>query len=413
MSDLGMVIVGAGETGARAAVELRTAGWNGPITLIGKEPLAPYERPPLSKFTLISEEEPKPATILDEVRLSEHNIGWIPNNQVVGIDRVNHSVELSNGQQIRYERLLLATGAAPRKLTIEGSDTTGLLYLRTFADAVALRTRFQPGKHIAVIGAGFIGLEVAASARELGCSVTVIEVGPRILMRGVPEEIARIVEARHRMAGVRFKLGISIQGIMNTSEGHLITLADGTDIPCDTVVVGIGAIPETSLAAQSGLTIENGIYTDEYLATSDNDIFAAGDCCSFPHKLYGGRRIRLEAWRNAQDQGTHVAHNMLGASKPFVDIPWFWSDQYDQTLQVTGLPDSGVLTVCRHLSERDKLYFHLSGENRLVAASAVGLNAKIAKDIRLAEMLIHQNQAVLDPIALQNTEVKLKSLVNA
>jgi 3-phenylpropionate/trans-cinnamate dioxygenase ferredoxin reductase subunit len=411
MSDLGMVIVGAGEAGARAAIELRSEGWGGAITLIGKEKLAPYERPPLSKSALIGEEIPSPMTILDDAKLSQHDIKFISNSSVTDIDRTNHSVELSDGQNIRYERLLLATGASPRQLNLEGSDTSGLLYLRTFADTLVLRKRFLPDKHITIIGAGFIGLEVAASARELGCEVTIIEVGPRILMRGVPEEIANIVGARHRRANVEFKLGVGIQRIKNTLEGHFISLADGTTIKCNTIVVGIGAIPETLLAAKSGLMIDNGIWTDETLTTSDNDIFAAGDCCSFPHILYGGKRIRLEAWRNAQDQGTHVAHSMLGASKPFLEIPWFWSDQYDLTLQVTGLPDYGVMTVCRDLGEFDKFYFHLSIESKLVSASAVGLTAKIAKDIRLAELLI-QKQVVLDPKSLENPDVKLKSLLN-
>jgi 3-phenylpropionate/trans-cinnamate dioxygenase ferredoxin reductase subunit len=174
MADLGMVIVGAGEAGARAAVELRTEGWSGPITLIGKERLAPYERPPLSKSSLVSEDEPTPMTILDEAKQSQYTIQLITNSSVVKIDRDQHVTELSNGQIVRYERLLLATGASPRRLNMEGSDTTDFLYLRTFADSLVLRSRFQSGKHIVVIGAGFIGLEVAASAREKGCSVTVI-----------------------------------------------------------------------------------------------------------------------------------------------------------------------------------------------------------------------------------------------
>lgn len=168
-------------------------------------------------------------------------------------------------------------------------------------------------------------------------------------MRGVPEEIANIVAARHREAGVEFKLGVGIGGIVWNHDGYYVLLADGTTIPADDIVVGIGAIPETSLAESCGLKIENGIYVDEMLVTSDPDIFAAGDCCSFPHTLYEGRRIRLEAWRNAQDQGTHVAFNMLGATDTYKALPWFWSDQYDLTLQVSGLPDSGVLTVCQSI----------------------------------------------------------------
>lgn len=409
MADLGMVIVGAGEAGARAAVELRTAGYGGSITLIGKEKLMPYERPPLSKSVITDENDPTPATILDEAKLAEYNIQFVNNQAVLRINRERHELALSSGE-IRYERLLLATGAYPRQLAMEGSDHAELLMLRTFADALDLRSRLLPGKHVAIVGAGFIGLELAASAREIGCEATVIEVGPRILGRGVPVEIASLVEARHRQAGVAFHLGTGIERIVRTQAGHVITLQNDILVECDTVIVGIGAIPETSLAATSGLTVENGIWTNGRLQTSDPDIYAAGDCCSFPHPLYGGRRIRLESWRNAQDQGTHVAHNMLGADKPYADLPWFWSDQYELTLQVAGLTDCGAKLVIRNISDTDKFFFHLSEDNRLMAASAVGLNAKIAKDIRLAEMLIQQ-QTVLDPNDLERPDVKLKGLL--
>lgn len=412
MSEFGMVIVGAGEAGTRAAVELRNQGWSGPITLIGEEKRAPYELPPLSKGILLAETEPSPVFILDIEKLSQHEIRFLSGSTTTQIDRAGHTVKLADGQQVGYERLLLATGARPRKLSLEGSDCSSLLYLRSFSDALSLRGRLCPGKHVAVIGGGFIGLEVAASAIKRGCSVTLIEVGPRILMRGVPKEIADIVEARHREAGVVFKIGVAIERIEGTDQGNTIALADGTRISCDAIVVGIGAVPETSLAAGCGLEIENGVRADERLATSDPDIFTIGDCCSFPHPLYEGRRIRLEAWRNAQDQGMHVVQNMLGAAEAYTALPWFWSDQYEQTLQVTGLTDCGEITVNRDLGDVGKLYFHLSGDGRLLAASGIGPGTSISKDIRLAEMLI-QKQVKLDPNALSRPDVKLKSLLNA
>lgn len=408
----GMVIVGAGEAGTRAAVELRTQGWSGPITLIGEEKRAPYELPPLSKGILLAETEPSPVFILNNEKLLEYDIRFLSGSTTTKIDRAGHTINLADGQQIGYERLLLATGARPRKLSLEGSDCSNLLYLRTFADALSLRERLCPGKHIAVIGGGFIGLEVAASAIKRGCSVTLIEVGPRILMRGVPKEIADIVETRHREAGVVFKIGVAIERIEGTGHGNTIALADGTRISCDAIVVGIGAVPETSLAAGCGLEIENGVRADERLTTSDPDIFTIGDCCSFPHPLYEGRRIRLEAWRNAQDQGMHVVQNMLGAAEAYTALPWFWSDQYEQTLQVTGLTDCGEITVNRDLGDVGKLYFHLSSDGRLLAASGIGPGTSISKDIRLAEMLI-QKQVKLDPNALARPDVKLKSLLNA
>lgn len=410
MSQIGMVIIGAGEAGSNAALELRNQGWEGPITLIGKENRTPYERPPLSKSVMTSESDPSPTSILDTEKLAQLNIQYLSESHVVQIDRPNHVVHLENGEQIPYKRLLLATGASPRKLVMEGSDTSKAYYLRTFSDALAIRSQLQEGKHIAIIGGGFIGLEIAASARTRGCSVTLIEVAPRILMRGVPEEIANLVEARHRDAGVAFKLGIGITSIDNTSDDkQCITLADGSIIHCDTLIIGIGAIPETSLAVACGLHTENGICVDEHLATSDPDIYAAGDCCSFPHGLYAGRRIRLEAWRNAQDQGIHAAQNMLGAAEPYQAVPWFWSDQYDQTLQVAGLTDSGVATVKRESNGGNHLFFHLAANGTLAAASGIG--PQIGKEIRLAEMLI-EKQIKLDPEQLARADVKLKSLLN-
>jgi 3-phenylpropionate/trans-cinnamate dioxygenase ferredoxin reductase subunit len=415
LSDYGMIIIGAGETGARAAAELRSLGWAGQITLIGEEAHAPYERPPLSKQVLQEEKEPSPAYILSHEQLEQQGIQFLKGSKAVAIDKKNHSVTLSDGRSLTYERLLLATGAQPRKLSIPTSDSelpfdpSSVLYLRSYGDALSLRERLQHGKRVVVIGGGFIGLEVAASARACGCEVTVIEAGPRILMRGVPEAIASIVEARHRAAGVQFALGSGIAGITSAAGESFIRLTNGEIFACDTIIAGIGAIPETALAAGSGLDIDNGIRVDERLATSDPDIFAAGDCSSFPHPLYGGMRIRLEAWRNAQEQGTHAAGSMLGAVEAYAAVPWFWSDQYDLTLQVSGLPDTGATTVHRSLGSKGDLFFHLTEENKLAAASGIG-GPGIAKDIRLAEMIIASG-SILDPVDLTRPDIKLKALI--
>jgi 3-phenylpropionate/trans-cinnamate dioxygenase ferredoxin reductase component len=410
MGSQGIVIVGAGESGARAAIELRNQGYSGTITMIGKGKQTPYELPPLSKNVLVTEDEPSPTYILDDEKLSKLDIQLLSDSAAVKLDREKCSVFLEDGRQVGYERLLLATGASPRKLALEGSDLSGALYLRSFSDALAIRSRLHPGNRVVVIGGGFIGLEVAASARQRGCGVTLLEVGPRILMRGVPEAIANIVEARHRAAGVVFKLGVGIERVDSSNNEHRIALADGTVIECDTLIVGIGAIPETSLAAECGLEVNNGICADERLATSDPNIFVAGDCCSFPHRLYDGKRIRLEAWRNAQDQGIHAAGSILGASAPYEAVPWFWSDQYDLTLQVTGLVDAGAVTVKRESGDGNHLFFHLNDQGRLVAASGIG--PSIAKDIRIAEMLI-QRQAAPELTQLADPVFKLKALLQA
>lgn len=408
MTKAGMVIVGAGEAGVSAAVELRSQGWEGPVTLIGEERCPPYERPPLSKDCLVND-EPAPVYIREQSVLDELEITFMAGAKVEQIDRFNRTVAVSGGRKIGYEKLLLATGARPRQLNLDGAGLSQILYLRTYGDAVKLRSRLQAGKHVVIIGGGFIGLEVAASATKRGCRVTLLEAGPRILMRGVPQQIAAIVEARHKAHDVQFHYGTGIAGIRTSNHEQVITLTDGTVISCDAIVAGIGAVPETVLAADCGLEIENGIRVNEQLQTSDPDIYAAGDCCSFPHPLYGSKRIRLEAWRNAQRQGSHAARNMLGGKEPYAEVPWFWSDQYDLLLQVSGLADQGEQTVVRDLGESGQLFFHLTRDGRLVCASGIGTTA-IAKEIRVAEMLIGQ-QAVLSMQALADPKIKLKTLL--
>jgi 3-phenylpropionate/trans-cinnamate dioxygenase ferredoxin reductase subunit len=408
--DRGLVIVGAGETGARTAMTLRGSGYTGPITLVGDEAHPPYERPPLSKAVLQSEDELPVPRIGDTVRFDELGIEHMTGSVAVAIDRAKHEVRLADGRTVSYDRLLVATGAVPRRLTVPGGHA--LRYLRNYGDALALRALLRPGQRIAIIGGGFIGLEVAASAVSRGARVTVIEVAPRILIRGVPIEIAEHVAARHRAAGVEIMTGVGIAGVETTATGTVVVLADGARVEADVIIAGIGAVPVAALAENAGLSVENGIAVDSRLATSDPDIFAAGDCCSFPSALYGGRRIRLEAWRNAQDQGAFVARAMLGASEPYAVVPWFWSDQHDLTLQIAGLVDEGTSTVVRDLGDSARLFFHLAADGRLVAASGVGPTGKVARDIRLAEMLIAR-RAVPEPGSLASPAVKLKALLAA
>ena len=408
MAAPGMVIVGAGEAGARAALALREAGYGGPINLIGDEPHLPYERPPLSKAAMTAAEDPSPSHVLDEARCRAAAIDRHLHSRVVAVDRMAHLVALADGRTFTYDRLLLATGATARRLGVPGGEYA--LYLRTFADALALRARLRPGAHLCVICGGFIGLEVTASAVERGGRVTLVEAAPRLLARAVPAEVAERVEARHERAGVAIHLGVGVARIEADGSGAAVVLADGARIACDAVIAGIGAVPETGLAEAAGLRVDNGIAADERLCTDDPDIFAAGDCCSFPHPLYGGRRIRLEAWRNAQEQGAAAALAMLGGTEPYSAVPWFWSDQYDETLQIAGLADAGARTVERDPGAGARLFFHLAPDGRLVAASGVGANARIAREIRLAEMLIAA-RAAPDPAALAAPDVKLKSLL--
>ena len=408
--DGGMVVVGAGEAGARAASALRERGYDGPVTLVGDEPHAPYERPPLSKGVMRADDE-APPFILDDRKLAAQRIVHLAGARAVRINRDARVLDLADGRSLPYAKLLIATGAGPRRLSVPGADGPRVLTLRTFADALALRARLVPGCRLTVVGGGFIGLEVAAIATARGCAVTLVEAAPRILTRGVPTAVADHVAQRHRVAGVDIRTGTGIVGLEERPDGVALRLADGTEVVSDVVVVGIGAVPETRLAEASDLPVENGVRVDARLATEDPNVYAAGDCCSFPHPLYGGRRVRLEAWRNAQDQGALAAANMLGGTEAYAAVPWFWSDQYDETLQVAGLNDEAVETVERDFGA-GRLFFGLAGDGRLVAVSGVGPNGAIARDIRFAEMMIAR-RTYPDRAALSSLAVKLKTLLAA
>lgn len=400
------VIIGGGQCGARAALSLREQGFEGRITLVGDEPHLPYERPPLSKQHMLTPEGAPPPFIATAETFAEQEIMVLADAAAVAIDRSDQSVELASGRRVPYDKLLIATGAAPRRLpSADGLDHVH--YLRTHDDAARLARRFEAGGHLAIIGAGFIGLELAAAARQRELEVTVIEALPRILMRAVPEAIATEVQALHETKGVRILCGARIAAITGDASGVTLGFEDGSALRADTLVVGIGAQPRSELAEKAGLAIDNGISVDATLQTSDPAIFAAGDCCSFP---YDGRRIRLEAWRNAQDQGAHAAAAMLGNAAAYEAVPWFWSDQYDWTLQIAGLADGTVSTVRRDIGDGAFILFHLAGDGRLVSASGWGPGNRVAKDIRLAEMLIAKRAA---PTAseLSSPTVNLKSLL--
>lgn len=400
----GMVIIGAGMAGHRAVISLRAGNYEGPITLIGEEALMPYDRPPLSKASIADEAEPAPVWLMDEGIAASLKADVRRGAAAKAIDRQSRTVVLADGGKVPFAKLLLATGAKPRKLSLPGGDHA--LLLRNFEDALLLRQRFLPGKRIVIIGGGFIGLELASSAARRGSKVTLIEALPRILMRGVPEAIASIVHARHMTAGVDMLTGTAIAVL----ESGAVVLADGRRIAADAIVAGIGAAPDVSLATAAGLTLDNGIAVDGTLQTNDSDIYAAGDCCSFPHSLFGGRRIRLEAWRNAQDQGSLAAENMLGAGKAYKAVPWFWSDQYDLSLQVAGLSDAGARTVERRSSPDTLLLFHLDENGTIKGASGIGPGNSIARDVKLAEMLIAR-EARPDAAALADPAIQLKTLL--
>lgn len=407
----GIVIIGAGEAGGRTALQLRQDGFVGPITLVGDEAHLPYERPPLSKEALTGTDAMAPRVIVSPDVLETAGITFLPSVRATSIDRDTKTVLLANGVELAYDKLVLATGAVPRRLPM-ADNIRHCAYLRTHDDSVDIRARLERGGHVAVIGGGFIGLEIAASARKRGCEVTIVEAQPRLLMRGVPAEIAEVIQRAHESHGARVLLGTGLRSITDAGSRAEIALADGSSLQADLVVIGIGAIPNTALAEAAGLAIDNGIAVDRHLHTSDPAIYAVGDCASFPAELFDGRRVRLESWRSTHDHARVAATNLLGGEAVIDAVPWFWSDQYALGLQVAGLSDEGATTVRRDLGDGAFILFSLAADGRLVAASGVGPGNAVARDIRLAEMLIAK-RAHPDPSRLASPDTKLKALLAA
>ncbi len=404
-----MVIVGAGHVGGRAAQALREAGWAGGIVMIGAEPHLPYERPPLSKALLTGERNaadcalrPREAWQVDGV---EHLVA-----RVDAIDPAAHEVRLADGRRIACESLLLATGGHLRRLSLPGADHPAVLGLRTLDDAAALAPRLQPGAAIVIVGGGVIGLEVAASARARGCQVSVVEGAPRLLGRAVPESVAARVLALHRANGVDVRVGIAPEAFEPQADGRLVVrLAGGEGLVADAVVVGIGIEPATELARAAGLVVERGVRVDAELATSAPGIFAAGDVAEFPSRV-SGRPIRQETWHNAETQARIAARNMLGGHEAYRELPWFWSDQYDHQLQVAGEPALGASVATRQLGDGAEIHFHLDAAGVPVGASGFGPVSVVAKELKLARMLVDRGAAV--PAAqLADAGVKLKALL--
>lgn len=405
-----IVIVGAGEAGVTAALTLREAGWTGAIDLFGAEHQAPYERPPLSKFVMTGTDGPVFPAIQSAQRFADYNISYHRGARVTGIDRTARYVTLADGRRKHYDMLLLATGAHPRKLGVPGGHLA--MTLRSFDDACALRRHFGAGRQIVVVGGGLIGLEVAASACLSGTAVTVLENAPRVLGRAVPAQIASIISARHAAEGVEILTRVQIRALTGSANQVAVHLDDGRILPANAVVAGIGVNPDTALADTAGLAVDNGIAVDSRLRTSDPNIFAAGDCCCFPHPLYYACRIRLETWRNAQEQGAFVANAMLGSTQAYCAVPWFWSEQYDLCLQVAGISAGNETVIERRVEGVALLLFLLGLDGRVVAAAGVGPLGKVAKDIRLAQMMIAEGMRP-DPVALATPAIRLKDLLAA
>ncbi|ADZ70561.1 NAD(P)/FAD-dependent oxidoreductase [Polymorphum gilvum] len=357
------LIIGAGQAGLKAAETLRHAGYDGDLVLIGDEPQLPYQRPPLSKAYLKGEMDDERLLLRPQAYFDTASIEVRAGTCAVRIDPAAHRVELADGSRLAYRRLLLATGTRARQLPIAGADRAGVLTLRTIADIAPIRAALDAVEDVAIIGGGYIGMEFAAVAADFGRRVTVIEARPRVLERSVAPQISAWFEALHRARGVRLALGTGVARILGDPAATGVELADGTIIPAGLVLVAVGAEPVTGLAAGAGLAVDDGIAVDACCRTAAPDIYAAGDCASFPSARYG-RRLRLESVQNAVDQARAAAAAMVGDAVAYDPVPWFWSDQYDAKLQIAGLstgydrteidgdPDSGSFALAYYAGDR-------------------------------------------------------------
>lgn len=403
------VIVGASLAGAKAAETLRAEGFDGRVVLIGAELDRPYERPPLSKQVLRGEADAASAFVHPEGFYEEQGIDLRLGTRVRSIDVPASLVELDDGRTIQYDRLLLATGSRPRHLTIPGADLDGVFYLRTLDDAAALRAAVVPGTRVAVIGAGWIGSEVAASLRQVGAEVTVVDPQPTPLHTVLGPEVGAVYRDLHRDHGVELHLGTGVDRITGprTRAVAAVHTSDGAVIEADVVVVGVGAMPRTELGDGAGLAVDGGIAVDQRLETSAPGVYAAGDVAAAWHPILG-RRLRVEHWANAQNQGIVAAKNMLGAGLAYDRLPYFFSDQYDLGMEYSGHAHTWERVVFRGDPEARQFIAFWLADGRVVAA----MNANVWDVVEPLQALIASTQRV-DPAALADPDVPLAELADA
>ena len=365
-----VAIVGTSLAGLRAAETFRREGFDGRVVAIGAEPHLPYDRPPLSKELLRGDWEPD-EIVLRKQGVDELDLEWRLDARAVALDAAAREVELHDGERVTFDGLVIATGATPRRLPNQPA-LAGLFTLRTLDDALALRELLEGRPAVVVIGAGFIGAEIAATCRARGLDVTVLEMLPQPMVRGLGPELGAVIAAVHRDHGVDLRTGVTVDAIVDDGAGQVrgVRLGDGSVVDADVVVVGVGVVPETDWLAGSGLTVDNGVVCDATCAAADG-IVAAGDVARWPNPLFDGASMRLEHWTNATEQGVHAARRLLGHTEPFAPVPFVWSDQYDRKIQTVGVvsadPDADVHIA--HGTLEDRQFVALFGRNgRLMGA---------------------------------------------
>jgi len=408
-SDQTMVIVGASLAGARAAQTLRDEDFSGPVILIGEEDETPYERPPLSKDYLMGKHGREKLYVQPREWYGEHDVDLRLGTRVTELNSAAHEIVLSGGERIGYSRLLLATGSSPRRLPVPGADLEGVLYLRNVGDSDRIKAAFENAARVAVIGAGWIGLETAAAARSAGAEVTVLEMAELPLLRVLGREVAEVFARLHELNGVDLRFGVQVAQITAGSDGTArgVQLADGTQVDADVVIAGIGITPNVELAVAGGLAVDNGVVTDERLRTSDRDVFAAGDVANAFHPLLG-KHIRVEHWANARHQPVAAAQAMLGRDVSYDRVPYFYTDQYDLGMEYAGYVEPGEYAAVVFRGDvpgREFVAFWLGDDGRVLA----GMNVNIWDVNDHIGALVRSGKPVSTD-ALTNASVPLESL---
>lgn len=398
-----IVIVGAGHAAGQIVATLRQKKFAGNITLLGDEAWYPYQRPPLSKKFLAGELPADRLYVKPQSFYADRNIDVQLETEVTSINPESRSVQCNSGQSFNYDKLIIATGSRPRKIDLPGSDLPGVHYLRTIDDVNAIRASLTAGSRIAIIGAGYIGLEVAAVAAQLGHAVTVVEMADRVMSRVVSEEVSSFYQSVHSAHGVSLELSANIDRLTGTDRVDGVALTSGQMLPADIVIVGVGIVPNTELAEEAGLEVGNGIIVDERCMTSDENIYAVGDCTWHPNAVLGFD-LRLESVHNALEQAKTAATNICGEKQTYAQVPWFWSDQFDLKLQIAGLSAGYDQTVIRGDIATSKFSCLYLSKGRLIAIDAINR----PKDFIQAKALIAAG-VVVNPELLGDINVDLKS----
>ncbi len=399
------VIVGAGQAGSDLTSALRQMGYTGRIVLIGDEQAPPYRRPPLSKAYLSGDIGEEALYLKPLATYTKQNVELRTGVKVVAIDRQAHTVTLDNGEIIKYDKLALTTGGHARRLPLPGAEKPNVHYVRTLEDIARLKEQFKEGRHLIIIGGGYIGLEAAAVGIKKGLQVTLVEALPRLLARVTGPELSQYYDGVHRRHGVDIRLGAGVQALEGNDQVETVILQDGTRIPADLLIVGIGLIPNTELAEQARLAVDNGVLVDLYAQTSDPDIVAAGDCTNHENGFLG-RRLRLESVPNASEQARVAAASILGQKVPHAGVPWFWSDQYALKLQMVGLSQGYDKVVIRGSMEADNFSAFYLKDGVVISVDTVNR----PQDFMVGKKMVAAKMKV-DPAILADESVVLKTLV--